>query len=153
MESSVVLSLRFCIHRTGDNTFTISQQICDAIFLKDKFFLFCFVLLSGGIGVWIQGLTLTKQALDHFSHTSSAFCSGYFEDGGVSQSIFLDWPWTTILPISVSQVARITGASPRSLAKTQHFYVPQRKKKLYQLKCFLTLLIIRYTLDFTDLNV
>jgi hypothetical protein len=29
---------------------------------------------------------------------------------GVSQTICLGWPWTMILPISVIQVARITGS-------------------------------------------
>jgi hypothetical protein len=30
---------------------------------------------------------------------------------GVSRAICLGWPWTMILPISVFQVARITGIS------------------------------------------
>jgi hypothetical protein len=38
-------------------------------------------------------------------------CFCYFGDG-VSQTIRLDWPRTSILPVSVSQVARITGVSP-----------------------------------------
>jgi hypothetical protein len=43
-------------------------------------------------------------------HTSSPLCSGYFGDG-VSWTICLGWPWTEILLISVSQVARrVTGA-------------------------------------------
>jgi hypothetical protein len=42
------------------------------------------------------------------SHTSSAFCSGYFGDG-VSWTICLGWPCTEILLISASQVARIIG--------------------------------------------
>jgi hypothetical protein len=61
--------------------------------------------------VWTQGFSLAKQTLYHFSHTSSPFCSGYFGDGGVSQTICLGWPLSTILPISVSQVAKITGMS------------------------------------------
>jgi hypothetical protein len=31
---------------------------------------------------WAQGFKIAKQALYHLSHTSSPFCSGYFEDGG-----------------------------------------------------------------------
>jgi hypothetical protein len=49
------------------------------------------------------------------SHTSSAFCYGYFGDG-VSQTICLDWPRTMTLPISASQVAWITDVSHRCLA-------------------------------------
>jgi hypothetical protein len=46
-------------------------------------------------------------------HGSSPFCSGYFGDGvgGVSQNIRPGWPRTSILPISASQVAGITGGS------------------------------------------
>jgi hypothetical protein len=61
--------------------------------------------LGGWAGLEFE---LTKQALYHLSLISSPFCSGYFEDG-VLQSINLGWPWTAILPISASQVARITG--------------------------------------------
>jgi hypothetical protein len=42
------------------------------------------------------------------SHTSSPFCSGYFGDG-VSPTICLGCPWTLILPISASQLTRITS--------------------------------------------
>jgi hypothetical protein len=35
------------------------------------------------------------------NHTSSPFCSGYFGDG-VSWTICLGWPWTAVLPVSVS---------------------------------------------------
>jgi hypothetical protein len=49
-----------------------------------------------------------KQALYILSHTSSPFCSGDFGDG-FSQTVLLGWPRTTILLISASQVARITG--------------------------------------------
>jgi hypothetical protein len=62
----------------------------------------------GGIGVWIQGFTLVKQALYCLSHTSSPFCHSYFGDGGVSWTICPGWPWTVILLLSASQVARIT---------------------------------------------
>jgi hypothetical protein len=48
-------------------------------------------------------------------HTSSSFCSGYFGDV-VSQSICPGWPQTTILPISISWVIRITGMSHQCTA-------------------------------------
>jgi hypothetical protein len=35
------------------------------------------------------------------NHTSSPFCSGYFGDR-VSWTICLGWPWTAVLPVSVS---------------------------------------------------
>jgi hypothetical protein len=57
-------------------------------------------------GIWTQGFALAKQALYHLS----PFFSGYFGDG-VLWTISSDWPWTTILLISASQVARITGLS------------------------------------------
>jgi hypothetical protein len=59
-----------------------------------------------------QGFMLTNQALYCVNHTSSPFCSGCFGDE-VSQTICPGWPQTSILPISASQVARITGVSHR----------------------------------------
>jgi hypothetical protein len=75
------------------------------------FLLFCF----GDTGVSPQGYTLakqalTKQALYNLIHTSSPFWHAYFGDG-VSQTICPGWPRTAVIPISVSQVARITGMS------------------------------------------
>jgi hypothetical protein len=53
-------------------------------------------------GVWTQDLTLwvTPPIL---------FCDGFFWDR-VSRTICLGWLWTTILLISTSWIARITGA-------------------------------------------
>jgi hypothetical protein len=53
---------------------------------------------------------LAKQALYCLSHSSSLFFSGYFGDR-VSRTTCLGWPQTVILPISASQVVRITGVS------------------------------------------
>jgi hypothetical protein len=61
-------------------------------------------------GHWAQSFELAKQLLYHLSHTFSPFCSGYVEDG-VLGTICLGWPQTTVLLISASQVARITGVS------------------------------------------
>jgi hypothetical protein len=71
-------------------------------------FLFCF----GGCRtrVWTQVCIFTKQVFYHLSHPSSPLCSGYF-GFGVSQTICSGWPWTMILPISVSKVAGIRGVS------------------------------------------
>jgi hypothetical protein len=41
--------------------------------------------------------------------TSSPFCSSYFGEGGFLWALCLDWPWTLVLLISASQVARIIG--------------------------------------------
>jgi hypothetical protein len=76
---------------------------------------YTFFFFFGGTGVWTQGFVLAKQVLEkqvlyYLSHISSLFCSGYLGDG-FSQTICLGWPWTTILPISASQVIRITGMS------------------------------------------
>jgi hypothetical protein len=60
--------------------------------------------------IWTQGFTFAKQVLYHLSHTSSPFCFSYFGDG-VLWTICMGWPQTAILPISDSQVARITGVN------------------------------------------
>jgi hypothetical protein len=92
-------------------------------------------------GVWTQDFMLANQESYCWSHTSNLFCSGYFRDGiffliclficaihclshssplppipshprdGILQSICLDWPQTSILPISASQIARTIGIS------------------------------------------
>jgi hypothetical protein len=38
------------------------------------------------------------------SHSSSPFCSGYFGDG-ILYTMCPGYPWTTVLPISASQIA------------------------------------------------
>jgi hypothetical protein len=53
--------------------------------------------------------------LYHFSHTCNPFCSGYF-GVRVLLTISSGWPQTVILPISTSQIARITGLSHQSLS-------------------------------------
>jgi hypothetical protein len=75
-------------------------------------FVLFWVLGFGGTRVGNQGLTIAKQRFYHLSHISSPFCSGYFGDG-VSETICLGWPPTTILWISASPVARMTGRSHR----------------------------------------
>jgi hypothetical protein len=62
-----------------------------------------------GLGLRAPGFQLTKQVL-YVSHTSSPFCSGYFGDG-FSRTICLSYLQATNLPISASQVVRITGVS------------------------------------------
>jgi hypothetical protein len=79
-----------------------------------------FPFYFGGTGVSTQGFVLTKQALTKqilycLNHASSPFCSIYFGDR-VSWTICLGWLRTVILPISASQVARITGMSHLGLA-------------------------------------
>jgi hypothetical protein len=64
----------------------------------------------GGSRVWTLGFALLKQSLE--PHLQSIFCSAYFGDG-VLGTICLGWPPTSLLPISASQVARITGMSHR----------------------------------------
>jgi hypothetical protein len=56
-------------------------------------------------------LRVWTQLLYHLSHTSSPVCSGYFGDGGISQTICPGWPRTAILQILVSQITRIIGVS------------------------------------------
>jgi hypothetical protein len=73
-------------------------------------FISCLFIYFGGTGIWTQGCKLAKKVLYSLSHASNPFCSAYFGDG-VSRAICLDWPWIEILPISASQVDRITGVS------------------------------------------
>jgi hypothetical protein len=78
-------------------------------FVFDHYHLFFF---SFKTGVWTQGFSLAKKALYSLSHSSRPFCSGCFKDG-VSETICPGGPQTEILPISASQVARITGMRHR----------------------------------------
>jgi hypothetical protein len=75
--------------------------------LSKKFF--------GGTGVWTQDFELAKQALYHLSHTSCCFCSGCFYGDGVFWTICFGWPQISILSVSASQIATITGVSHRHL--------------------------------------
>jgi hypothetical protein len=68
--------------------------------------LFCFVLFCC-TGVWTQGLHLEPLH-------QPFFVMDFFWDR-VSWTICLGWLWTSILPISPSQVARITGISEQGL--------------------------------------
>jgi hypothetical protein len=70
--------------------------------------------------VWTQGFTLAGQMLYHLSHTCSPFCMVIFGDG-VLWTIYPGWSQTTILEISASQVARITGMSHQ--APGSHFLI------------------------------
>jgi hypothetical protein len=68
------------------------------------FYLFICLVVVG------LGFVLAKQVLCCMNHSNSPFCSGYF-GVGVSRTICPGWPQTMILPISASQVARITDVS------------------------------------------
>jgi hypothetical protein len=63
--------------------------------------------LNSGLYTWEAGKPPLEPHL-------GAFCSGYFEDG-VLWTFCLSWPWTTVLLISASQAARISGVSHRCL--------------------------------------
>jgi hypothetical protein len=70
------------------------------------------------------------------SHTSSSFWHGYFADR-VSWTIYLGLLWMSFLPISATQVARITGMSHRHLTtSTWHVFsdtvtLPTKFKRLW----------------------
>jgi hypothetical protein len=89
-------------------------------------------------GVWIQDFILTKQALYCLSHDANPFCSGYF-GVGISQTICPDWPKTTILPISVSQVARIAGISHWHPALCHSWFPSYLSGHLFFIQAFLLL--------------
>jgi hypothetical protein len=67
--------------------------------------------------------TLAKQALYPLSHSSSPFCSGYFGDG-ILQTVCLGWLPASILLISASQAARITGMSHLHMAHWRNGLLP-----------------------------
>jgi hypothetical protein len=82
---------------------------------KYLFYLLClFFFFFFSTGVWILGFILAKQAF-YLSHTSIPFYSDCFGDGSYELLSLVGFePW--ILPISASQVARITGVSYQCLA-------------------------------------
>jgi hypothetical protein len=72
--------------------------------LNSVFFFFFFF---GETGVWTQGFTLANPTT---WVAPPVYCPGYSGDE-IWSAICLDCPWTIILLISASQVARITGMS------------------------------------------
>jgi hypothetical protein len=84
--------------------------------------LFIYWVIFGRTGVWTEALVFAKLVLYHLSHASSPFCSGYFEDGAW-RTICLSWPQTWILPISASQVIRITGMSHQCPADQNYLVI------------------------------
>jgi hypothetical protein len=70
--------------------------------------------------LWTQEFTLAKQVLCCLSHSSRTFCCGYFGDG-VSWTICLVWPQTSILPILAFQIFRITDMGHRCPARPLNF--------------------------------
>jgi hypothetical protein len=69
-----------------------------------SFFFFFFFLVELGF---------EHKVFYHLSHTSSLFCYGYFGDG-ILGTICPGWPRTAILPVSASQVSRITDMNHQS---------------------------------------
>jgi hypothetical protein len=63
-----------------------------------------------GLGFELRALHLQSRC-STVSHTSSPFCSGYFGDGGLVNSLPLMATQTPFSSISASQVIRITGVS------------------------------------------
>jgi hypothetical protein len=52
----------------------------------------CLQLFVVGLGFELSALLVKKQAIYHLCTPGVEFCSGYFGDGGVSQTICLGWP-------------------------------------------------------------
>jgi hypothetical protein len=77
-------------------------------------FLFVCLFFGGVLGFEFSSSHLQKQAVYHLSHASSPFCSGYFGDVGLT-NYFPRLASNSILPISVSQVSRITSVSYKCL--------------------------------------
>jgi hypothetical protein len=79
-------------------------------FLSASLYLFIIYWWDCGL---TSGLWACKASALLLSHTSSPFFSGYFGDG-ILRIICLGWLQTVILPISASQVARITDVTNSS---------------------------------------
>jgi hypothetical protein len=90
-------------------------------------FVFCFwLILTWHFLVCLNLKLWTQGFLPILSHISSPFFSGYFWRWGVPVTICLSWPWTSILPSSASQVAKITDVRHSHLAPvTQDSYLNQ----------------------------
>jgi hypothetical protein len=74
--------------------------------------IFCLFFVFGSIGGWTQGLVLARQV----SATPPALFHVWYFQHSISQTVCLGWPWTEILLIAASRVARITGVSHQHLA-------------------------------------
>jgi hypothetical protein len=116
-----------------------------------KLFFFFGALYFCGTGVWAEGLTLARQVLYHFSHPSILFawvlylCLGHPGQQSYYLHFSCSWDyscvpphpglliemgscyhfaqtWNTILPISASQLTRITGMCHRTDQELYIFY-------------------------------
>jgi hypothetical protein len=63
-----------------------------------------------GLGFELRALCWQSNSTTAWATPPVIFCSGYF-GVGIPWTICPGWPWTTILPISASQIARIIGMS------------------------------------------
>jgi hypothetical protein len=75
----------------------------------------------GGTGAWTQGFILGKKTLYCLTTPPAHFALVILEMG-ISWVICPSWPQTTILPISVSQVPKITGVSHQHLTRSIQFF-------------------------------
>jgi hypothetical protein len=80
----------------------------------------------GGSGVWVQCFVLSKQCSTTWDIPPVHFALVILGDG-VSWTICLGWPQILILPISASQVARITGSSHQCTTLAQCPVLQMRK--------------------------
>jgi hypothetical protein len=88
--------------------FEIFQQDSNIIWLF--IYLIVYLLILVGLGFEVRASCLLYPV----SHTCNPFCSGCFGDG-VSWIICIGWPWTMILLILASQVARCETSAPTGL--------------------------------------
>jgi hypothetical protein len=107
-ENNIINSKFYKTHayQRSVSNIAVSHIICITVssLLSSVFAFFFFMRLV----LELRASHLQSKALYHLSHISSSFCSDYFGDG-VSQTVCLGCPPTTILPISACQIVRITG--------------------------------------------
>jgi hypothetical protein len=95
----------YILQKSWNSSINIKQQIRSFFFNNTE-------CLNIGLHV------LARQMFCHLNHSISIFfVLGCQSQGRVSWTICLGWPWTTILLISASWIARITGINHRHLAR------------------------------------
>jgi hypothetical protein len=110
-----------CTSGTWIETPNPSQLLLQAAITNEQHCSAQWKLFLGSItGVWTQDFTLARHALHHLRHYFSPFFVGYFLDR-VSWTIYLDWSRISILLISISWVAMVTGMRHWCLTQDEDF--------------------------------
>jgi hypothetical protein len=94
---------------------------CGLIFLARSKVLCVCVCVCVVVGFELRASLLPGRHSATWATPPALFCIGYFQ-ARVSRTICLGWPWTMILLITVSWVARITGVSHQEPCSETRFW-------------------------------